>query len=379
MLLDPLIDFALAHKTATTLIATPILAGLVTGIGFLIKRYCFPDKEKLPKVVAEINAEGNFTNSGVMATGGSVIKNAVAGDQHLTLYVYTKGAKPTAPEDEKNVDRDGRQEVEAMLRRAPTLENKQYLLKKFRDTEDRGLKVQIAHVFGVWFDPSQDATLELIELTTEAIEHARTLNAKPVLAALLGYKGAYTSMLFVKEFAELYVKQRRGVGKGTIAFLEREMKAREQVMEECFSKAEQVAKDSGSYEAIAIVQIDIGQAAGNRAAAFAHTDLARSQEEKKRMREAFHLAEKAYTDVADRLVKKGELEIANVKHNLVNCLRMFGKEEIEEAKSLERDVIEVAKRYGDRTLLWKANAIMDRLNGKSVPDYYNGEEGESLI
>ena len=58
---------------------------------------------------------------------------------------------------------------------------------------------------------------------------------------------------------------------------------------------------------------------------------------------------------------------------------MLGPKEAEEAKAIETQVIELAKKHGDHTLLTKAQWVLEHLDAESIPNYCGGEKGKSLI
>jgi hypothetical protein len=61
---------------------------------------------------------------------------------------------------------------------------------------------------------------------------------------------------------------------------------------------------------------------------------------------------------------------------LANSLRVFG--EAEEAKALNKQVIEMAKRLGYNRLLDRAEVLKRRLETGRVPDYVHGQGRDSV-
>lgn len=107
--------------------------------------------------------------------------------------------------------------------------------------------------------------------------------------------------------------------------------------------------------------------------------IVRERRDKRDWSHTLELEEKVYGDAAAKLPNRGELEIANVKHNLANCLRMLGAAETVEAKAIEADVLSIAQKHGDRALARKAEFLMGRLSGAPIPDYYDGEKEEDIV
>ena len=69
--------------------------------------------------------------------------------------------------------------------------------------------------------------------------------------------------------------------------------------------------------------------------------------------------------------------MAAVDHYFGNKLLLLqGKDDLEEAKKMEQDVVEIAKKHGDSDLERKATWILKRLEGEPPPDYYHGETRE---
>ncbi|MFA5799399.1 MAG: hypothetical protein WC840_00390 [Candidatus Peribacteraceae bacterium] len=373
-----------------------VLTGICTVVWYLVKRF-FLGEEGKSKHSGISSGHDTHIEHSVVATGAAKIEAEVIGGDKTVLYqqnfifsptlrlAFSPTLRPTertvtsSPAEPK--DKVGREKVEKIMLRAPTLANKKEMKKIFRSTPDKALKIQIALFLGPSLDPLEDTATELIEIMNETIPLAQQEGASAQLAALLAYKGTYHSLLFTYEYQEYNVKlvSPRGDHPGMMEFYKREMDFKDSYSQECLQKSEEIAKESGSHDAIAAVYLSMGQVAAHRAAAFAAGDIPRRLEEKEKMRKAFALAEKVYVDSANKLPNGGELEIANVKHNFANCLRMLGKDETEEAKNIEEDVVAIAKKYGDRALVKKAEFLMQRLEGKPIPDYYNGEEGEDLV
>jgi hypothetical protein len=305
-------------------------------------------------------------------------------NQQNFIYPLFTFSKQGNKEEVRDAPR--RHEVEKIMTRVPTVANKAELKKILIATKDKSLKVQIALIFGPWFDPVDDCIGELVDITNESIWHLKdvsTQSGSPIgqLAALMAYKGMYLSALFTREYIQHAYKE--AVGKhnnaGLTAINRREIDYKEQQMLAVFEEAEAIAKASKDPESLAVVYIEKGQAAAHRAAMFTSLRIPSNHNDVTIMRDAFAQAEAAFHDAAEQFPSGGELEIANVRHNFANCLRMLGEQESAEAKIIEAEVIEVARKYGDYVLLTKAEAIMDRLNGKEVPNYYEGERGEPLI
>ncbi len=352
-----------------------VLTGIVTVVWYLVKRF-FLGEEGKSKHSGISSGHDTHIEHSVVATDAAKIEQNFIFSPTLRLAERPVTSNPAEPKD-----KEGRKKVEKIMLRAPTLMNKEEMKKIFRSTPDKVLKIQIALFLGPSLDPSEDTVTELVEIMNETIPLAQQAGATAQFAALLAYKGAYHSLLFTYEYQEYNVKlvSPRGDHPGMMEFYKREMDFKDSYSQECLQRSEEIAKESGSHDAIAAVYLSMGQVAAHRAAVFAAGDIPRRLKEKEKMRRAFAMAEKVYVDSADKLPHRGELEIANVKHNLANCLRMLGKDETEEAKNVEKDVVTIAKKYGDRALAKKAEFLMQRLEGKPIPDYYNGEEGEDLV
>lgn len=375
----------LSEHPLVTGISIAILVVIFGSTGFLLRRYVFRKKDKSEMPKSGIHASGNVSvDHGVIATDQSEINaDVIGGDKNFViqnnLYFAPSLVKKRIPKTETDTDSKNRNEVEQMMNRDSTPKNKQKLREIFSETEDAALKVQIALVLGPWFDPTEDIASELIEITSEAIVIARrSKDARPQLAALLSYKGMYYSFLFTHEYQEYNWKlAQRNLGKGLLEFYERELNFKDEQTQKYFCEAEVIADESGNYEAQAAVYLEIGQAAAHRAATFVVGDIQRRLKEKELVRSSLAKAEKAYRRVADQIPTSGELQIANVRHNFANNLLLLqGKDDLEEAKKMEQDVVEIAKKHGDSDLERKATWILKRLEGEPPPDYYHGETRE---
>lgn len=375
------------HSTELQIIipvAVLLAGGLGTVAWFLVRRWFFGEGKGGKQ--SGISAGHDMSISrGVVAAGDARLEaEVIGGDKtvfHQQNFILRLAEKPVANPPAEPRDKEGRAKVEKIMQRALTPVNKEELKRIFQSTHDKALKIQIVLIFGSGLDPSMDTVTELIEMTSEAIPYAEAAKAIPQVAALHAYKGTYYTLLFTYEYQEYNIKlvSPRGDHPGMMEFYKRELDFKDTYSQECLQKAQEIAKEAGDHDALAAVYMAMGQSAAHRAATFAAGDIPRRLEEKAKMRKAFELAEGVYRTAADKLPHGGELEVANVKHNLANCLRMLGKEETAEAKTVAADVLSIAKKHGDRALVWKAEFLMDRLNGEPIPDYYNGEKGEDLL
>tara|TARA_Y100000310_G_scaffold335171_1_gene416554 strand:+ start:125 stop:1246 length:1122 start_codon:yes stop_codon:yes gene_type:complete len=358
-----------------------IIGSIIMIFWDTIKEFCFK-KDQSDQSGVKAGRDINIDH-GVVATDDAKVHvdNKTVLQQNFIIQEPVIARKPISKSDkDEKVDKKVRDEVEKIMKRQPTPENKSLLRERFYSTEDGVLKIQIALMLGPWFDPMEDVTSELIEITNEAIPLARLAKAKPHLAALYAYKGAYYTFLFTHEHREFDFKlfAHKGQLEGLTEFYERELLFKEEYSEECFHKAEKIAEESGDYEAIAAVYLEMGQAAAHRATVYA-TELDKRGKAKELVREAFSKAGQAYVDVASDLPNSGELEIANVKHNLANSLRMLGAAETEEAIQIEEAVFKVANKFGDAVLKRKAEVLLKHMKTGEMPNYVKGEKGEDLF
>lgn len=373
------------HSSDIVPFAVLLLGGLGTVVWYILKRWFFGEGKGGKQ--SGISAGRDMSiNGGVVAAGNAKLETEVIGGDKTVICLQNfitlrLAEKPVANPPREPQDKEGRGKVEKIMQRALTTVNKEELKRIFRSTHDKVLKIQIVLIFGSGLDPSMDTVTELIEMTSETIPYAEAAEAIPQVAALLAYKGTYYTLLFIYEYQEYNIKlvSPRGDHPGMMEFYKRELDFKDTYSQECLQKAEEIAKEAGDHDATAAVYMVMGQSAAHRAATFAAGDIPRRLEEKAKMRKAFELAEKVYRTAADKLPQKGELEVANVKHNLANCLRMLGKEETGEAKTVAADVLSIAKKHGDNVLARKADFLMGRLNGEPIPDYYNGENGKDSM
>ncbi len=321
---------------------------------------------------------------GVVATGDASVH---VGDRTVLQQNFIIAPHPVLaqkpipePRDDGKVDQASRDKIEKIMKKHPTQENKSLLRKKFYETEDGVLKIQIALVLGPWFDPMEDVTSELIEITNEAIPLARLAKAEPQLAALFAYKGAYYTFLFTHEHREFDFKLYAHKGKldGLMEFYKKELSFKEQYSEDCFKKAETIALASGDHDAIAAVYLEMGQGAAHKATVYT-TELDKRGQAKEQVRDVFTKAEQAYLNIADTLPHNGKLEVANVQHNLANSLRMLGSAETKEAIQMEEEVLKIADELGDPILKKKAEILLQHMKTGDVPNYVGGEKGEDLF
>jgi hypothetical protein len=374
-----LIVFAHSHEAWLIPISILVLSGIGKIIWDLLKK-------KNPASSNSVSVgDHSKATIGVVGTGNTVTGDIIGNQNAIqNNFFISLGDKPIQPKESKEkIEQDlkARVEVEAIMKLSNTPHNKKRLREIFANTKDNAVKIQISLILGPWFDPTEDSIGETITLTEEAINLAIRLKARPELAALLSYKGIFYSTLYTQEYVEQSVKLAKGQGehRGLMDYVERELKHKEDTYKKSFAEAKSIAEQEGNYEALVAVFLEIGQAAALRGAAFLLGDIPRRIKEKEAMRAAFVSAETIIKDQADRLPNNGELQIANLQHNLANNLRMFGRGEIEEALKIEREVTKVAEKYGDRALYVKSKFLLGRLEGKPVPDYFNGEKGESLI
>ena len=120
---------------------------------------------------------------------------------------------------------------------------------------------------------------------------------------------------------------------------------------------------------LAQVCLNIGQSAGIR---FIHLNKIGTQD---RAIKEMVLAKSSLIHAKNLYTAIGyELGVGYALHNLANSLFTFGEKE--EAKGLNKTVIEIAQKYNDNSLLQTAIWLKENLETGRIPDYVHGERRE---
>lgn len=229
-----------------------------------------------------------------------------------------------------------------------------------------------------FYDPVRDNPQEMIGLGEYGIQIADSLKATGAKAIFLAHKGKHLAEIFSREDAETAIMIKAGNLLGAPLVSETQ---RQQVLDHlhrlddqsgaAFQEACRLAAESREAHVVAYVIMKIGEAAGLR---FIHLDKLGAKEralrEKLVCKVSYGVAKDLYASIGY------ERGVAFALHNLANDLRFFG--EVEEAKVLTQQVVEMARKMGDAHLLDDAHLLMRRLTTGRVPDYVHGEHKDSV-
>lgn len=224
------------------------------------------------------------------------------------------------------------------------------------------------------FDPMEDDLLDLAGLCDAALVPAKVLGSKSAEAYLLAQRGYYQSFVFgrllIERFAHVMMEQRLGMSLEDPAQAAQRQKRLNELMKaftDAFTRALQLAHESGSGSAMAAILISIGNAAGQRALALKQTGPKESYEhERGACKRALLGAKDIYAQLGS------EHEVGNALMNLANQIRFL--DEVDEAKELVKVVIPIAEKHQDDDLLMKARLLEERLRTGKIPNYVNGEK-----
>ena len=264
------------------------------------------------------------------------------------------------------------QKVMALITGEPTRERKSKLRALFYSSDDNSARLQAAISLAQLAVLPEDSLSDLVVLCDEGIKIAEFIKAQAEKALLLAYRGRYLSAQFsVEDTQGASIRQASEFsGVPLVTPEQREQTVRrlhqlDDLAGESFAQAEKLAIESGSVQALALVRSLIGQAAGQRYIHLNYFGVPRGEEEKQLSKKALLSAKNLYASVGD------ELGVAYTLHNLAIQLRTFG--EIEEARQLIEQVIEVAAKHDQQKLLRKAQTLREEL---VEPGRENGSTGE---
>lgn len=238
--------------------------------------------------------------------------------------------------------------------------------------------IQINAVIGLMdlFDPMADDLADLASMCESARGAARRIDSKSAEAYLLAQRGFYQSFEFgrlaIERYGQIMAEQAIGLsleGPDHVAQRQKRLEQLSKGYSEAFRTALELAQESKSGPAMAVVLISIGNAAGQRALTLMKTGpKAAFEHEREVCKRALLTAKDIYALLAD------EHGVANAQLNLANQIRFLG--EVEEAKELVKVVIPVAEKYGDDDMRRKAGLLEERLRTGKIPNYMAGEKAE---
>ena len=237
---------------------------------------------------------------------------------------------------------------------------------------------QVNAILGLlhWNDSLEDKDEDMVEWCNQGIRISVELGDKLLQAMFLLNKGFYLSRIWAKKDIETYYVIRKGNIIGIQAISEEELQIRIKelkLLEEAFLNAFKNAMDIGielqNVTLLAQVYLKIGQAAEIR---FIHLNKIGTQD---RAIKEMVLAKSSLIHAKNLYTAIGyELGVGYALHNLANSLFTFGEKE--EAKGLNKTVIEIAQKYNDNSLLQTAIWLKENLETGRIPDYVHGERRE---
>ncbi len=267
------------------------------------------------------------------------------------------------------------QKMKALISSEPTPEKRSKLRALFYSSTDNVVRLQAAISLAQWVVLPEDSLTDLIALCDEGIKIAESVKAQAEKVLLLAYRGRYLSAQFSMEDTQgASIRQASEFsGIQLITPQQREQTVRrlhqlDELAEKSFAEAENLAIESENVQALALVRSLIGQAAGERYMHLSYFGVPRAEQEKQLSKKALLSAKNLYASVGD------ELGVAYTLHNLAIQLRMFG--EIEEARQLTEQVIEVAAKHNQQKLLRKAQTLREELVKGGTENGSASEESE---
>ncbi|MCG2659498.1 MAG: tetratricopeptide repeat protein [Kiritimatiellae bacterium] len=256
---------------------------------------------------------------------------------------------------------------------AQTASSKSELRTIFYKTGDIYAKLNVICGLIQWFDPVEDKPVDMVEWCNIGIGLAMTQEDRPIKAYFLGHKGEHLSMQWSYEDMQFAMAARVTNIIGIQIHIEEERKhtierlrAIDHQAETAFNEALEIARDLTNVNLYAEVLLCIGVSSGLRFMDYnLFGMLAEAQREKALAKRSLLGALRIYSETGQELNK------AYAMHNLANQLRFFG--ESEEALRLENEVIAIARKYNNASLLQAAEGLRETLITGKIPNYAIGE------
>lgn len=254
-----------------------------------------------------------------------------------------------------------------------TATSKSELRSIFYKTADVCAKLNVICGLIQWFDPVEDKPADMVEWCNIGIGLAMTQGDRPIKAYFLGHKGEHLSMQWSYEDMQFAMAARIANINGVQIHTEEERKhtieklrAIDHQAETAFNEALEIARDLTNVNLYAEVLLCIGVSSGIRFMDYnLFGMLAEAQREKALAKRSLLGALRIYSETGQELNK------AYAMHNLANQLRFFG--EREEALRLEHEVIAIATRHNNASLLQAAEGLRETLITGKIPNYAGGE------
>ena len=243
--------------------------------------------------------------------------------------------------------------------------------------------VQINALLGLLdlYNPSDDKPEEMVELCENGYAIASQTGDKSIQSYFLAQKGSHLSQMYanldMKTATSIKMDNSIGITTVTDDYIEK-VEERLNQLEDQYKKAfndalnlTKVEPDKEVYDlqALALVSIAIGIAAGGRAFYLRVLGVKdRAKDEEKLTKRALLAAKSIYASIGN------ELGVAHAIYNMANQIRFF--DEKDEALSLIGTAVEIAEKYRDLDLLKKAGWLKESIETGKIPDYKHGERRE---
>ena len=294
-------------------------------------------------------------------------KNKIAPDN-----VIYKGKEPThEPSNDSK-------EVFNILKNQQTNNSKTELRTIYYRTTDKVAQINV--IFGMihWFEPADDKYEDMVDWCNQGIKIADTLNEKSLTSLLLSFKGLYLSYMWARKDLDCASAIRMGnaIGIQTVSAAQQEktiqeLRLLENEFEESFKMSVNIAIKIKNASILGRIFMNIGQAAGGRYLHLNAMGVEGASSEKALTKRMYLQAKELFAAIGD------ETSVGYALHNLTNDLKNFG--EIDEAKALNKTVIEVANKHNNKSLLQVALWLKETLETGKIPDYIHGERRERKI
>ncbi len=262
-----------------------------------------------------------------------------------------------------------------ILRQDQTNSSKGELKAVYYKTTDT--VAQVNAILGLlhWYGPLEDKSEDMVEWCNEGIRLAEKLKSESLRALFLSFKGDHLSDIWAREDMQMAyaIKMGNSIGFSMVSEEQRQKKIVEldridDMFSNAFKEAVDVATRLKNANILAQVCLNIGHAAGGRYIHLNALGVSRANFEKTLAKKMILHAKDLFSAIGD------ELGVGYALHNLAIQLNTF--QENVEAAELNKKVIEIAKKYGDNSLLQTAGWLEETIKTGKIPDYIHGERRE---